>query len=160
MSKTDRWEVWVGEAFYGSYQYVVLASDYDRDTQALRAERDAALAELAALKGGRAATGDIFWREKLAIKFCEARGILDGSKERASVVDAFVSALSFAAPPAQASAWVPEGWKLVPVEPTQEMLAAMHAVTEKPYNHANKSQMYQAKHAYKAMLSAAGDPDE
>ena len=59
--------------------------------------------------------GDIFWREKLAIKFCEARGILDGSKERASIVDAFVSALSLA-PSAQATVqgarWIPVSQKL------------------------------------------------
>lgn len=50
--------------------------------------------------------GDTFWREKLAIKFCEARGILDGSTERARVVDAFVSALSFAAPQPEQSGWI------------------------------------------------------
>lgn len=38
---------------------------------------------------------DMFWAEKLAIKFCAQRGIADSSPNRAIVVDAFTSGLRF-----------------------------------------------------------------
>jgi hypothetical protein len=53
---------------------------------------------------------------------------------------------------------VPKGWKLVPIEPTPEMVSAMHKVIEKYYNPANEAQKYRAKHTYAAMLSAAPQP--
>jgi len=47
----------------------------------------------------------------------------------------------------------PQGWKLVPIEPTQSMKSAMTAIIGMGYNPANKVQMYQATHTYKAMLT-------
>ena len=43
----------------------------------------------------KAAVPDMFWAEKLAIKFCEQRSIDDKSTNRAIVVDAFTSGLRF-----------------------------------------------------------------
>jgi hypothetical protein len=53
---------------------------------------------------------------------------------------------------------VPAGWRLVPIEPTEAMVSAMHDVIELPYNYANKAHKYQAKHTYAAMLAAAPQP--
>ncbi len=50
---------------------------------------------------------------------------------------------------------IPAGWKLVPIEPTEEMVVAMNTVIERPYNQANAKQMYKARHTYKAMIAAA-----
>lgn len=52
---------------------------------------------------------------------------------------------------------IPDGYKLVPIEPTTEMLIAMREVIEKSYNPANYSCMYKEKHAYAALLRAVGD---
>lgn len=54
--------------------------------------------------------------------------------------------LLYTAPPSQASAWVPEGWKLVPVEPTPAMLRA------------GAHQAVGALPIYRAMLASAPTP--
>lgn len=51
----------------------------------------------------------------------------------------------------QASVPVPDGWKLVPVEPTEEMLGACAPPT-------NELAQYEAMRAYAAMLTAAPPP--
>ena len=43
---------------------------------------------------------------------------------------------------------VPDGWKLVPIEPTVEMINAMRKVIEPPYTLAKE------RHSYAAMLAA------
>ncbi len=53
----------------------------------------------------------------------------------------------YAAPPAQAQHSVPEGWRLVPLEPTGEMIAAANA---NPNRHKEG-----VGHEYRAMLAAA-----
>ena len=52
----------------------------------------------------------------------------------------------------------PEGWQLVPKDPTEEMVEAMHQRISMQYNQANIAQRYQAKHAYADMLAAAPQP--
>lgn len=48
-----------------------------------------------------------------------------------------------------------DGYILMPIEPTVEMLQAMRNVIEMSYNNANYAQMYKERHAYKALLVAA-----
>lgn len=45
-------------------------------------------------------------------------------------------------------------WKLVPIEPTEEMRAAFNRVDAAIYRQPNRS-LFKAKHAYAAMLAAA-----
>lgn len=168
MSEVKRWAhhvTWDGElkiqatmmALRSNGEYV-LASDYDalaaecellrgtlaaaqRVTLAVCDERDAALAELAALKGGREA---VAWRYR------------HSEQERWHVGDAPKSWWEcqplYAAPPAQASAWVPEGWKLVPVEMTREMIDAANSAR----GWVESDSL--SRGCYKAMLAAAPTP--
>lgn len=57
------------------------------------------------------------------------------------------------------AAGVPEGWKLVPVEPTPEMIGAMacEEATGK-INHEPTVGMAGAENAYAAMIAAAPEP--
>lgn len=148
---------------------------YNADTaHSVAAERDAALAELAALKGGQD-DADLAQRMKaagmLSVAELMAGQPLDGFQRHAGVHDLATFAqwlemrrteclkmharfqlegredddelyewviahsavfneahinfkAAIAAPPAQASAWVPDGWKLVPVQMTESMLDA------------------------------------
>lgn len=153
--------------------HAYLDTECAKQNAQLGTERDAALAELAALKGGQEAN----WRDhsvnyakgekcpqtietlqaawgrdqelifeqraeiaRLGQKLNQARqGMRSGfdldawlefAADKQSLIDE-INALreQLTAPPAQASAW-PEGWKLVPVEPTPEMIkAAASAIT-------------------------------
>lgn len=63
----------------------------------------------------------------------------------------------YAAPPAPAS--VPEGWQLVPVEPTQEMVVAGGGAIDMNGGEGGDDEMQSdAIHAYSAMLAAAPTP--
>ena len=101
-------------------------SDFEREVSEnsrAEAERNAALAELAALKGGQEAVAMIRY----------ARGVPGFENEMPHVVscndlpDGLYPV--YLAPPAQASAWV-EGWRPAPLEPTPAMIdvAVSHAL--------------------------------
>lgn len=128
----------------------------------IEVRRDAALAELAALKGGR---------EAVAWAVCREHGKVDAliaAYASESAAKAHVNSYAtkgcsglhvtplYTAPPAQASAW-PEGWKLVPVEPTHEMeVAGCEGYMRADGNFImHNSSM---GHAYAAMLAAAPTP--
>ena len=57
--------------------------------------------------------------------------------------------------PAPPSVAVPEGWKLVPIEPTTEMRAAFHDANEEWED----GGLYSPDHQYQAMLTAVPSPD-
>ena len=52
---------------------------------------------------------------------------------------------------------VPEGWKLVPVQPTVEMMDAGGAATRRCYQHLNKGEVM-CSYVYRHMLAAAPQP--
>jgi len=116
------------------------------------AEIDRLQEELAALKGGQEAVAS---DADIEAAFTRAGGKWDGDKWVIEDADLHPFARSIAAPPAQASAWVPEGYALVPVKPTPEMLSA---VTTSKHEGLRVEAMRMAAEDYKAMLAAAPTP--
>ena len=102
----------------------MILSALDRDAAEGKTVRGEMAEELRALLATAqpAADGerDGFERYRIAIKFCEARGIAEDSPHRSIVVDAFCSGYGFgldsAAQPAQASAWVPVSERLPEID--------------------------------------------
>ncbi len=50
---------------------------------------------------------------------------------------------------------IPEGWQLVPIEPTKEMLDRFDEMTALSYNPANAEFQFRGKHTYAKLLASA-----
>ena len=133
-----------------------IASQYGYNAETvvrMEAQRDAALAELAALKGGQEAVGGDLSACPIAYAV-KGSDVMFGTAYEAYqyMGEGSEPFALYTAPPAQASAW-PEGWKLVPVCATSGM---EDAYDEKCTADGIEHELYLP--AYEAMLAAAPTP--
>ena len=134
----------------------VLASDYDIDTKALedkaRSQHARDSAELRDLCSQRDGFKAELWRvkeerDKLAAELAELKATLSRYETTAENCDRYREQL--------------EGWQLVPVEPTAEMVAAAFVgkVEAQCVQHQERSRVAMAAN-YKAMLAAAPSKED
>lgn len=87
----------------------------------------------------------------------EAIGLLEELKEAHNYTPPYTEALTYAIEHMKRGA--PEGWQLVPKEPTLEMREVAVKYVDGPYD-ISRFDIHDAEDVYKAMLSAAPKPPQ
>lgn len=105
---------------------------------------------LSRLNSSPVRAGGLFWKELLAIQFCEQRFIADDSTYRTTAIDAFITGLSIGSD--RSAPNHSEQVRVVPVEPTEAM---RKAAQDKLASEGLMVTDWLIHTAYSAMLAAA-----